>query len=96
MNSKYGFIDRAGKIVIAPEYDFADEFSEGLACVQAGGNWFYIDASGYSVIKFVRKVKFAHSFSEGLAYVDVGGKTGYIDKTGRWIIKPQFDIAFSF
>lgn len=30
---KFGFIDRTGNIVIEPEFDRADGFSEGLACV---------------------------------------------------------------
>lgn len=34
--SKYGYMDRAGKVVIAPRYDMALDFSEGLAAVCVG------------------------------------------------------------
>ena len=34
MASKYGFIDKSGKVVIEPQFDEAYPFSEGLAWVQ--------------------------------------------------------------
>ena len=34
MASKYGFIDKNGKVVIEPQFDDAGAFSEGLAKVQ--------------------------------------------------------------
>ena len=30
MESKYGFIDKSGKVVIEPQFDDAGDFSEGL------------------------------------------------------------------
>ncbi len=32
---RFGFIDKSGAYVIEPEYEFADDFSEGLAPVVA-------------------------------------------------------------
>lgn len=32
-NGKYGFIDKIGKTVIPLEYDWVDDFSEGLVIV---------------------------------------------------------------
>ena len=34
MASKYGFIDKSGKVVIELQYDYVSDFSEGLAKVQ--------------------------------------------------------------
>ena len=34
MAKKYGFIDKSGKVVIEPQFDDAEPFSEGLAKVQ--------------------------------------------------------------
>ena len=34
---KLGYIDRNGKVVINPQFDWAGEFSEGLANVGIGG-----------------------------------------------------------
>ena len=34
MAKKYGFIDKSGKVVIEPQFDYVGDFSEGLAKVQ--------------------------------------------------------------
>src|SRR5881394_3855564 len=36
---KIGFIDRAGKMVIKPQFDDAIHFQDGVASVKAGGKW---------------------------------------------------------
>lgn len=55
VGSKYGYINKEGKIVINPIYDFATNFSDGLAAVKVQGKWGYIDKNG----KFVIEPKFA-------------------------------------
>lgn len=52
----WGYIDETGKFIIAPRFNNADDFSEGLAGVMIGANWWtgewgYIDKSGQMVIK---------------------------------------------
>jgi hypothetical protein len=47
---KYGFVNPAGKIVIPPQFDAADSFSEGLAAVDTRGAWGFIDQTGKMVI----------------------------------------------
>jgi len=104
-DGKVGYIDRTCKMVINPQFDYADDFSEGLAGVNIGGirgkyglveggKWGYIDKSGKFVI--MPQFDFAWDFSEGLAGVKIGGKWGYIDKSGEIVIKPQFYFALSF
>ena len=34
MAKKYGFIDKSGKVVIEPQFDWVSDFSEGLAKVR--------------------------------------------------------------
>jgi hypothetical protein len=91
---KWGYIDNRGKAVIEPRFDFAGEFSEGLALVQVGRQLGYIDKAG----RYVVEPRFYNGgyFSEGLAWVSIGGKVGYIDKTGQFAIKPQFDGGVGF
>jgi hypothetical protein len=66
-NGKYGYIDKTGKIVINPQFDCAENFSEGLAVVCIGRERGFIATSG----KRINNDQFdsAHSFSEGLAAV---------------------------
>ena len=37
--SKYGYIDNKGNIIIKPQFDFALDFSEGLAAVKKIIKW---------------------------------------------------------
>jgi hypothetical protein len=34
---KWGFVDKTGKEIIAPSFDYASGFSGGLAAVKSGG-----------------------------------------------------------
>ncbi|MBW4615006.1 MAG: WG repeat-containing protein [Desmonostoc vinosum HA7617-LM4] len=74
---------------IAPKFDGAGLFSEGLAEVRVNGKWGYIDKTGTIVIQ--PKFDETQAFSEGLAIVWIAGEnTGYIDKTGNYVIDPRF------
>jgi len=86
VGDKYGFIDKQGKFVIDPKFDFADSFSDGMAVVRIGdeesGKQSYIDSGG----KIISTPQFDQisAFAEGLAAVRVGddktGKYGYISR----------------
>src|SRR5689334_733438 len=94
-NGKWGYIDSSGKIVIKPQFVWAEEFSEGLAAFENDdGKHGYIDESGAVVIE----PKFDNwtNFSEGLAAVSVDLEWGYIDRTGKWAIAPQFALGRPF
>ena len=95
----YGYINKKGRIVIAPQFLNAAEFSEGLASViTPAGQTGYIDHSGRFAIKL--RSGGGYSFSEGLAAwageTESGMKIGYIDRRGKVIIEPKFDGAFAF
>jgi hypothetical protein len=99
--SKWGFIDKTGKAVIPCQWEFAEQFSEGLAAVKDNsgkwyGKWGFIDKTGKVVIPC--QWWNAKSFSEGLAAVqDVHSeKWGFIDKTGKVVIPCQWKSAFPF
>jgi hypothetical protein len=77
---KWGFIDRAGKVVIQPQFDMIQGFNGDLAPVQINKKWGYIDRTG----KIIVQPQF------------VGSKWGYIDLSGKFVIKPQFDRAYTF
>jgi hypothetical protein len=102
---KYGFADRNGKVIIVPQFGWASQFSEGLACVNFGdgssatlpgfnGKWGYINKAGELAIK--ARFDDAWDFSEGLARVRTEKKWGYIDKAGDTVIELSFDKAGNF
>jgi hypothetical protein len=105
--SKWGYIDRTGKIIIKPQYDGAYPFHEGIAKVMMGTrftkeNWSYIDRTGKPIFKNVSFNRL-EDFSEGLgaACTNMRDATGgilcgYMDKTGKWVIEPRVYNAFSF
>lgn len=109
IGGKYGYINTGGNLVIAAQFDRADEFSEGLAKVRVKDKYGFIDNKGEIVIN--PEFDDALPFSEGLAAVSIGGrafnliadrdpigsrKCGFIDKKGHWIITPVFHEVKSF
>ena len=93
---RHGYIDATGEVVIPPQYEEAEDFSEGLAAVMVStwregyrttkDRYGYIDKTGRMALP--AKYYSAGSFSEGLANVceeDVG--CGYIDHSGRMVFK---------
>ncbi|MCA1816762.1 MAG: WG repeat-containing protein [Acidobacteria bacterium] len=85
-DGKWGFIDRAGRVRIAPRFESAADFSEGLARVGVGGRVAFVNAAGGIV--FRPRFDSAGDFHEGLAFVETGWKTnphiGITTETGRW------------
>jgi hypothetical protein len=89
--STWGFIDNRGKIVIAPRFEAALPFSEGLAAVKREGRWGYIDRNGAEVIPI--RYQQAQSFRNGVAIVDTGlpdHPVGLINTSGSWATQPLF------
>ena len=56
---KYGFIDKTGRIVVAPKYDEFIRFSDGLAMILVGEKYGYIDKTGRIVIKSVPVIRYS-------------------------------------
>ena len=91
----FGFIDKSGKLLIAPRFEdvggIPNGFSEGTAAVSIGQKWGYIDRSG----KIVIAPQFGGgalddslndwSFHDGIASVLIAGKPGYINRSGKLI-----------
>lgn len=79
-------IDRSGGTVIGPIRAGLGCFSEGLAPINMGYGWKYIDSKGAVAIQ--GPIDFATEFSEGLASTKVGSKCAYINKEGKYAIPP--------
>ncbi|NJM58191.1 MAG: hypothetical protein HC857_13175 [Synechococcales cyanobacterium RU_4_20] len=85
---KKGFLDHQGRVAIAPQFEAAGDFSEGLAWVQKNGKVGFIDSAGQVVIPL--KFDQAQPFQENLAAVRADDKWGFIDRQGSWVIPAQF------
>lgn len=101
---RWGYVDKAGVIVISPEYGYANPFKNGVAFVlnYREGGPFAAENEG-ALITHEGKILIDHQpsfgnyeFSEGLVSVRVKGKWGCMDKTGHLVIPPQFEWVGRF
>ena len=97
---KTGFINRKGEWEIAPQYDAAYDFHDGMAYVYNGNYWnnarredYYIDSHGNRIIDCTQFQQISPGFSEGLAWAIAKNSgenaLGYINKLGEWVIAPS-------
>ncbi len=94
---KVGYIDSLGNIAIPPQFDDGADFSEGLAAVEVGREYYFYrridDTSGY----FIPVHDDSLFLIDKEEYVITNhGPYGFIDTTGRLVIFPEFDYAFDF
>ncbi|HXO29934.1 MAG TPA: WG repeat-containing protein [Thermoanaerobaculia bacterium] len=94
IEGKFGFMDRSGKTVIAPQFDQTEGFSEGLAAVRIGTKVGYINTKGALVI--TPQFDSGRPFMHGRASVQIGNQYGFIDTDGRFICTPTFQWAYAF
>ena len=74
VDDKHGMIDRAGKVVIPPEYAEPVIFRDGLARVAKGSKVAYLDAAGSFVIapQDAAREPFAEGVTPALGRDDAG------------------------
>ena len=78
----WGYIDKQGRMAIAPAYTQASPFQNGLAAVSQGHLWGYIDPKGQWVIK--PRYTTATGFNaEGTALVEDDEHDVLIDRQGK-------------
>ncbi|MHC1718667.1 MAG: WG repeat-containing protein [Acidaminococcaceae bacterium] len=85
---KFGFIDIGGKTVVDFQYDWAEQFFDGLAMVSKVGKYGYVNTAGELSIPL--QFDGADHFSEGFAAVEVNGRWGFIDTKGKIVIEPKY------
>lgn len=90
----WGYIDTTGAPVIAPAYELAGFFYEGLAYAQIGDALGFIDEKGNEVIK--AKYQAAFNFNEGYASVLLDEDWGVINNKGEMVIEPRFSGPMMF
>lgn len=87
-------LDSTEKKIKKVSCHFAYAFSEGLARIQLGNRFGFVNTKGEIVIP----VKYfgAHDFSEGRARVYLNDQWGVIDKAGKWVVKPSYDYIWDY
>lgn len=91
---KVGFINRAGKVVIPPKFETAEDFSEGLARIYVGSEAGFIDRTGKFVIPPIYAT--ATNFENGRSLVSKEGKYSLIDKQGKTIAEIPYRVLGDF
>jgi len=99
--TKYGFVDREGKVVIPPTLMPAGEFPDDPADLNTVGcdrAWCYIDRTGKTVIKvpFGEHLENPDVFANGRLRFKEGFTWGFKDATGAWAIPPKYNDARGF
>ena len=95
LDGKCGFVDmETSELVIPCTYINVGMFHDGLAFLQKGERYGYIDKTGKVVIPFL--YDHAYDFHEGLAKVHKKGGYGFINTIGELIIPCIYDDADFF
>ena len=87
-NGKWGFMDEHGEDIIAYRFDYARDFSEGLAVIRIQNKYGYLNPKGKIVIPLLYDQ--AYSFKNGLAKVVQNGLEGVITAEGKMIVPCQY------
>jgi hypothetical protein len=94
--SVYGYMDKAGRVVIKPQFANAGLFREGLAdaCVESARCGFIDRAGKFVVPPLYKEVR---PFSEDFAsVVTQGDSVGFVNRSGEVAIVPQFSARSFF
>jgi hypothetical protein len=95
-NGRWGYIDITGNVVMKPQFDYACDFSEGLAAIQLGTEYYRVPRDKSLQPEKITKAE-AESLSECDGELDIHeGKFGYINTCGEMVISLLYDNALEF
>jgi len=89
LNERWGFINKEGRLVIAPQFLYADVFSDGMAIVRNAQDLYgAIDTSGHLAVDY----QFPHlnNFIKGYAKFGDLHTWGLINKAGNIVVPQQY------
>ena len=90
-NRKWGFIDRAGKVVIEPQFNYVRLFSENRAAFKDGGDrWGFIDPQGTIVIQ--PQFEAVSDFVDDRATFSRNNRWGVITSSGQILFEKEFNF----
>lgn len=96
IGDKYGFINEHGDIVIEPQFDLANQFSEGLCFAQLEEKKGYIDENGTFKIELPDSIIWSNRFQHGIATViSENGSYSAVNNSGRYLFDRFYDHVYS-
>lgn len=94
LGDKWGYIDAEGATVLPFQYNCADYFSEGFACVGVGSLFAYIDIQGKPIIENL--LEQGGVFSQGRVVVPARGAYRVYDQRGRLVLDEPLQYCSGF
>lgn len=91
---KWGFADNTGKVVIQPQFEKIQDFSEGLAAVKIDRLWGFIDNTGKVVIDY--QYYQPSPFSCGKSVINTNNGYIVINKNGVTISTEEYTLMSPF
>lgn len=88
-NEKWGYINELGQEIIAPQFDEASLFSDGLAVVVKNKKSGYINKTGKTILSFIYDD--AENFKNGCAVIMKDSLYGLINRKGQIVINAEYD-----
>lgn len=96
INGKWGFINKEGSVVIAPQFDYDHVFPPDNGCILTKKDEKYglLNLSG----EWISEPQFDQppEFHEKVCWVQKDEKWGLIDRRGIWLIEPAFETVYDF
>jgi hypothetical protein len=89
-----GLVDRNGKVLLAPQFDWVDHFYEERALVRLRGRYGFVDTSGRIVAE--PRYELASRFKGNYAQVVLDDKMGLIDREGKFVFEPAYGYIAPF
>ncbi|MEZ4986649.1 MAG: WG repeat-containing protein [Saprospiraceae bacterium] len=87
---QWGFINRAGNLVVVDQFDEVRSFQDGLALVRRNGRWAYIQADGKQAFTATFRAAWPFQGKWARAQQD-DGLFGYINRKGEWALSPRYE-----
>ena len=82
MGGRTGFVDRDGKMAIAPQHEAANDFADGRAPVRVGQRWGLSirQANSSLILNSTMRAHFRSTWP-----VEIGRALGYVNREGKYV-----------
>ncbi len=106
-NNKWGSIDRQGKIIIEPKYDWLSKYSNGRYRAHQDSSILILDSNGQFIQEFRKETPTIHQKMMRKLEVDLpykedeftffyNGKMGFINNQGEEITGMKYDLVYRY